>query len=806
MADFLNDPIGKRYGCSYKYTKGALGTFGKILNKSVYPRKIVDPVDLNGADFVMINAPFEPIIKLGSYIQMCTQYTYPTDKHILLNGTEEITKDEIDFSKFKKVINFTSLGEFTITAIPMDQLFISKNLIDTSHFPDGISHINITATNANVKVALTKDDENWVKYDTETGEWVSVDVGHQDTDTLKSTMMPLATLNSLNDEEYAKYFNGLKYIGIALLISIEPTKVNSETGEETYDTTKSYTVTPISINFIGDDNAATDPITQYFNFVKVGYNTKGNPLLVADRVIQTNIKFNALGTSTSDLYNGTTKAPISTEKYPMYMRLFNGGNSDNDEWDELILNASQDILNGESINDVFNVNLGSMTNIVATSKDIDGAAAGATVILYRGGESNPSRRKNIAYNATNSSYGWRPIVEIDCTSDEATQTYPGPALPEVHSMHELTKGKCISCDIIANYISGSLNSYYFANLGKAKLAPLSDYKNLRSGSFYFICVGYNNSGDKILIADRNIATNFNYNLIFSKIKSDTTYTAFGDLIHIDNPYNDYYLTLPSALHSQDDSNLSEGFWNNVITNEYDRTKTVDQIWHTDKISSLTSSISSTNLDYIILKGKEDMSKHLTRQKAIKVSGGDYSEVGFRPMLIVPNQDFLVKNISVNMKTGYGPNKNQNKFIINCEIVDDMNTPVSYKLVEIDSSDNIVKDLTSYNTTTERTIEVSNITEPTEDNYNFYIGIVINKKNTDTVLFKVPQTIDKDYRLTSTKTFTEYHNGWITKASASTKNKNNAITLESASIKKETVRNSKGTYVSVSKEANRIHFN
>ena len=757
MADFLNDPIGKRYGCSYKYTKGALGTFGKILNGPVYPRKIVDPVDLNGADFVMINAPFEPIIKLGSYIQMCTQYTYPTDKHILLNGTEEITKDEIDFSRFKKVINFTSLGEFTITAIPVDQRLIGKNLIDTSHFPDGISHINITATNANVKVALTKDDENWVNYDTETGEWVSVDVGHQDTDTLKSTMMPLATLNSLNDEEYAKYFDGLKYIGIALLVSIEPTKVNSETGEETYDTTKSYTVTPISINFIGD-------------------------------------------------YNGTTKAPISTEKYPMYMRLFNGGNSDNDEWDELILNASQDILKGETINDVFNVNLGSMTNIVATNKDIDGAAAGATVILYRGGESNPSRRKNIAYNAVNPSYGWRPIVEVDCTSDEATQTYPGPALPEVHTLNELTKGKCISCDLILTSSYGIPLDYSFSNLGKATLSPISNYKNSRSGSFYFICVGYNNRGDKILIADRNIFVNAKYSHVLTFLNPADTSRSFVDVIHIDNPYNEYYLTLPSALHSQDDSNLSEGFWNNVITNEYDRTKTVDQIWHTDKISSLTSSISSTNLDYIILKGKEDMSKHLTRQKAIKVSGGDYSEVGFRPMLIVPNQDFLVKNISVNMKTGYGPNKNQNKFIINCEIVDGMNTPVSYKVVEIDSSDNIVKDLTSYNTSTERTIEVSDITEPTENNYNFYIGIVMKKKNADTVLFKIPQTIDKDYRLTSTKTFTEYHDGWITKASASTKNKNNAIILESTSIKKETVRNSKGTYVSISKEANRIHFN
>ena len=181
MADFLNDPIGSKYGCSYRYTTGALGTFGALLNGPVNPRKVKDPMPLDGANFMAIDPAFAPVVKIGSYIQLLTSYTYPTNKYVLGSGTEEITKDQVDFSKFKKVINFSSLGKFTITAIPKDQLLVSKNLVDTSDFPDGIGYIGITATNATVHVALTKDNVNWVKYDTENellcerqdGEWVA---------------------------------------------------------------------------------------------------------------------------------------------------------------------------------------------------------------------------------------------------------------------------------------------------------------------------------------------------------------------------------------------------------------------------------------------------------------------------------------------------------------------------------------------------------------------------------------------------------------------------------------------------------
>ena len=827
MADFLNDPIGSKYGCSYRYTNGVLGTFGALLNEPVNPRKVKDPMPLDGADFMAIDPPFAPVVKIGSYIQLLTTYTYPTNTYVLGGGTEEISKEQVDFSKFKKVINFTSLGKFTITAIPKDQLLVSKNLVDTSNFANGIGYIGITATNATVYVALTKDNVNWVKYDTENEEWVSVDLTAT-TDELKTTMMPLNTLSTLTTTEYSKYFRALDYVGIAMVVSIEPTSVNSETGEETYDITKSYTVTPIEINFVGDDNASSDPITHYFNFIKVGYTPKGDPLLIADRVIQTNIAYSALNNDTYDYYSGSTKAPMSTPNQPMYMRLLNGsGKSDEDEYTKIILNAPQAILNGKTVDQVFNINLGSMTNIVATSEDDEGTASGNTKIVYRGGESLATRVKNIAYNASNSSYGWRPVLEIDCTSKEATQIYPGAPLPEVKSIGQLTKGKCISCDFIYNYDKNGIYSgtAYFSNMGNAQLAPLSDYKNLKSGSFYFICVGYNNKGERILIADRPIATPSSKTNLISFLQTiclpNSKYNGTENVYFTNEETSisgggKFYLTLPTASNSPSEVEWENGFWNNVITNEYDKTKSIDQIWHTDKISTITASISSEKENYLIIKGGEDMSKHLTRQKSVLVTTSSearvnqvrFAEVGFRPMLIVPNE-YRVDQFKVNFKTGYSVNKNQDTFEVTCHVLDPNNIELPFKLVELNSGLEDATptgvELSPYDTNITRTIPVSKFTvmegPSYENKYYAFIGVIVKVNGVDTIVHKTTNIIDKPYRLVSGREFSSDHGGWKTVGTTAKQFKIDPI----IDVKKETTRNSNGTYVEVSSVTNRIKF-
>jgi len=796
MADFLNDPLGTKYGCSYRYSSGTLGTFSALLNEPTIPRRVKDPVKLDGADFEAVDVPFAPVVKIGSYIQMLTTYTYPTNKYALGSGTEEVTKEEVDFSKFKKVISFSSLGEFAITAIPKDQLLVSKNLIATFDYPNGIEHINITANNATVYVALTKDNVNWVKYDTENEEWVPVDLTAT-TDVLKTTMMPLATLTSLTSTEYNKYFNSMDYVGIAMVMSIEPTSVDSNTGEETYDTTKSYTITPIEINYVGDDDASGDPLTQYFNFIKVGYTPKGDPLLVADRVIQTGIAYSALNNANYDFYNGRTKAPMSTPTQPMYMRLLNGGSSEeDDEYYKLIINAPSSVLNGKTVDQTFNVNLGSMTNIVATSEDDEGTAPGTTTILYRGGESLANRKKNIAYNASNSSYGWRPVLEIDCTSKEANQTYPGPALPEVHTFAELTKGKCISCDFYSKWSSNQYASGSLMNFGKARLGLLSDYKNTKSGSFYFICVGYTNKGEKILVADRNIATGFNGigNLMNAFISSTAAYSYIENPTKLDGVFiNNYQLTLVPSSNDPTETVFDVGMWNNIITNEYDRTKTIDQIWHTDKIASVTSSISSITENYMILRGGEDMAKQLTRQKSIAFSGAYYEEIGYRPMIIVSNE-YRYSDLHINFKTGYELNENQDKFEITCNVYDPNDVKIQYKLTESSTG----KALTSYSDSSIRTIPISEFTDSPN---NPEVDIVVKKNNVDYTIDTISLVVEDNYRLSSNRTFAKNFGGF---ESTGANTEQYYIDTESNSIK-STNRTQKGNYVEVSSITDRIKF-
>ena len=784
MADYLNDALGTKYGCTYRYIKGQLGEFGPLLDKAVNPRKAKDPMDMSGSDFYSVNAPFEPMIKIGDYIQLLTSYTYPTTSYALADGTEEITNEEIDFSKFKKVLSFKSAGSFKIVAIPKDQLFISKNLIDTSDYPDGIAYIGITATNATAYVAITKDNQNWVAYDTNSGTWKSVNIN--DEANRKSNMMSLSTLESLTNTEYSKYFNSLDYVGIAILMCIEPT-IDSSTGEEVYDTSVNYTVTPIEINYVGDDDSATTPSTQYFNFIKTGYTKEGNPILVADRVIQNNISFATLNNNTYDYYCGNTLAPMSTEKYPMYMRLFKGNiDTEEDEWKKMILEADQQVLGGKSVDMVFNVNLGSMTNVMATGMDTDGTGGGATMILYRGGESNPDRRKNIAYNAANVSYGWRPVLEIDCTSFEATKKYPAPALPTVTSLSELTPGKCISCD----YIRNGSNFTQFKNLGKASLGLLSDYKNQKSGSFYFICVGYLATGEKILIADRPIETGMSYYTLLNGING-----SYGIPKEIAIDGNQFYLTLVDGSDITDETDYSVGRWNNVITNEFATSKSIDEIWHTDKTSAYTGCLSSKSYTQVLLRGMEDMEKHISRQKSVtyNTSTAMCVELAYRPMLLAPPQ-MTVENLRVSMYSGYEKNKDQNVFRIQCKVVDADNNAVDFALKDA-TEDKIISD---YSGDTIRNVSVVSLAKVGAETT---INVIIKNGDEDKVVSTFKVFREALYRLTVSRIFGEVYDGWN---SDGVDTHTTVLAPTASNIKKVTV-SGNNSYISISPVTKKVVF-
>ena len=782
MADYLNDALGTKYGCTYRYIKGQLGEFGPLLNKEVNPRKAKDPMDMSGSDYYAVDPAFEPMVKIGNYLQLLTSYKYPTTAYALADGTEEITNDEIDFSKFKKVISFSSHESFKIVAIPKDQLFISKNLIDTSDYPDGIAYIGITAVNATAYVAITKDKKNWVSYDTNSGTWKDIDIN--DTANLKSTMMSLATLESLTATEYNKYFNSLDYIGIAILMCIEPT-TDPKTGEEVYNTSLNYTVTPIEINYVGDDDSSTTTMTQYFNFIKSGYTNEGNPILVADRVIQNEVAFSTLKNDKYDYYNGNTLAPMSTKKYPMHMRLFRGGpDTEDDEWKKMILEANAQVLGGKSLDMVFNVNLGSMTNYIDKNN----------TILYRGGESDPNRRTTIAYNGTEKSYGWRPILEVDCTSFEATKKNPSPTLPVVTSLSALVPGKCISCD----YIKTTNNYTQFKNLGKASLGLLSDYTNQKSGSFYFICVGYLATGEKILIADRSVETGMNFSSLVAGIDSSAGIGKPGKHITIDG--NEFFLTLVDGSDITDETDYSVGRWNNVITNEFDSTKSIDEIWHTDKTSAYTGCLSSKDNTRVLLRGMEDMEKNLSRQKSVayNAAAGLTNEFAYRPMLIMPSQ-MSVENLKVNIYSGYEKNRNQNVFKVQCSVIDSDNNAIEFALKD-NSNGEILSD---FSTDSVRDVSVVSLDKAGAETT---IDIII--KNNDSAAENPEKTVgsfkvfrEKLYRLSVSRIYGEIYDGWKSDGVDT----HTTVLAPTASNTKKVTISDNNSYINISPATNKISF-
>ena len=115
------------------------------------------------------------------------------------------------------------------------------------------------------------------------------------------------------------------------------------------------------------------------------------------------------------------------------------------------------------------------------------------------------------------------------------------------------------------------------------------------------------------------------------------------------------------------------------------------------------------------------------------------------------------------------------------------------------------ELSPYDTATTRTIPVSKFTvmegPSYENNYYVFIGVMVKVNGVDTIVHKTTNTIDKPYRLVSGREFSSDHGGWKTVGTTAKQFKIDPI----IDAKKETTRNSNGTYVEVSSVTNRIKF-
>ena len=414
--NFLTDPVGTRYGCKYVYTGNTIGTFTGLSSAPTDGRRVKDPLNIFGSYFVAVDPPDLGILNITDIIQLKTKRVFKSNESILLNGSEFVTKEEIDINNYKYVDSFSPSSTPVLVGIPKDQLFITKEAFGTSDFATGINRITITVNNMNVKVALSANNKDWVTYNTATNSWEEVILNTKYMEQLKTKMMDYTVLNGLTQDKYDMYFGAPKHLGMALLCYIEGT-----------DTTKTYSISSIVLDYVGDQDDKT-PTVQYMNFIKAGYKPNGDIILLADRPVQQGISYKQL--FDANLTNFTKLCELSTPEFQMYYGLprsstHNDGSED--EWHALL---DPSYTGGKELYDFYNTAIASFTQTIAVEKDDEGRVGGSSKVICRGAGSAMGFN-NVESTGTEKWYGWRPMLVIDRNTPVAK--YAPPVLPVVNS-------------------------------------------------------------------------------------------------------------------------------------------------------------------------------------------------------------------------------------------------------------------------------------------------------------------------------------------------------------------------------------
>ena len=769
--NFLTDPVGTRYGCKYVYTGNTIGTFTGLSSAPTDGRRVKDPLNIFGSYFVAVDPPDLGILNITDIIQLKTKRVFKSNESILLNGSEFVTKEEIDINDYKYVASFSPSSTPVLVGIPKDQLFITKEAFGTSDFATGINKITMTVNNMNVKVALSANNKDWVTYNTTTNSWEEVILNTKYMEQLKTKMMDYTVLNGLTQDKYDMYFGAPKHLGMALLCYIDGT-----------DTTKTYSISSIVLDYVGDQDDKT-PTVQYMNFIKAGYKPNGDIILLADRTVQQGISYKQL--FDANLTNFTKLCELSTPEFQMYYGLprsstHNDGSED--EWSALL---DPSYTGGKELYDFYNTAIASFTQTIAVEKDDEGRIGGSSKVICRGAGSAMGFN-NVESTGTEKWYGWRPMLVIDCNTPVAK--YAPPVLPVVNEIADITKGKCISCDyVVTNPTAiGTLE-----NLGNAQLGLLSDYTNKTSGSFFFICVGYTrNKKYPILVADRNIHTGLGFNAISqigdgSNTCEDGISTAF-DL-------TSYNVRLAGALgHVDVDYEDAVDEWDAFIVDGLNSCSQAS-VFHDDKIVSWTRTRYEDTTD-IVVRGLTKHQRHLPSQVSVGME-----EVGYRPILILEPKISITK-LLITPYVGYKVHEPASKFKCEISIVNSDNEPVEYYL-RLKSNNDIISP-TSKDTT--RIISVDKFPVNTVSTIVIMYVAAIDQDTgvvTTKALHEFDVYRDKDYRLTTVRSFGKYYGGF--EGEGATPFANEAKPTTSRQSKIQT--NEHGRYIDVSNFASKITF-
>ena len=769
--NFLTDPVGTRYGCKYVYTGNTIGTFTGLSSAPTDGRRVKDPLNIFGSYFVAVDPPDLGILNITDIIQLKTKRVFKSNESILLNGSEFVTKEEIDINDYKYVASFSPSSTPVLVGIPKDQLFITKEAFGTSDFATGINRITITVNNMNVKVALSANNKDWVTYNTTTNSWEEVILNTKYMEQLKTKMMDYTVLNGLTQDKYDMYFGAPKHLGMALLCYIEGT-----------DTTKTYSISSIVLDYVGDQDDKT-PTVQYMNFIKAGYKPNGDIILLADRPVQQGISYKQL--FDANLTNFTKLCELSTPEFQMYYGLprsstHNDGSED--EWNALL---DPSYTGGKELYDFYNTAIASFTQTIAVEKDDEGRVGGSSKVICRGAGSAMGFN-NVESTGTEKWYGWRPMLVIDRNTPVAK--YAPPVLPVVNEIADITKGKCISCDyVVTNPAAlGTLE-----NLGNAQLGLLSDYTNKTSGSFYFICVGYTrNKKYPILVADRNIHTGLGFNAI-SKIGDGSNTCEDGISTAFD--LTSYNVRLAGALgHVDVDYEDAVDEWDAFIVDGLNSCSQAS-VFHDDKIVSWTRTRYEDTTD-IVVRGMTKHQRHLPSQVSVGME-----EVGYRPILILEPKISITK-LLITPYVGYKVHEPASKFKCEISIVDSDNEPVYFWLML--KSNGATISPKSKDTT--RIISVDALPVNTVSTIVIMYDTLVDKE-TDSWMSKAIHEFDvyrdKDYRLTSVRSFGKYYGGF--EGEGATPFANEAKPTTSRQSKIQT--NEHGRYIDVSNFASKITF-
>ena len=663
MINLDNLTYGDKLGCIYHYTDGTYGTFSDLISKSNNGNKVRDPLSILGVSFTTMGSQLDHgMVAKGANLELQTTRNFPTDKVYLSSSVKEVTKDWVDVDEYQRIINFEADDKVEITAIPKDTFLLSDNIDISAYMTSpGISTINFATTGSIVAKVALLTPSGWMAYDSSSSTWVNVDTEIQNvidgpTDTniaaAKAVMSDVAAINALVSSAYANFGQTIK---IALVLGI-PGYTSSMSDADALALTKTtYSIDKITIDFVGSTSGS--PCHQYFNFIYCGRTKEGFFKFLADRVIQQEIPYNVLVNNNFDkIMENPITVTNSEINGTVYMGFPTSGlqAGEEGEYDKYILDDS--IIPGNNREDIWHNTVGTYTVSRPEYKDSQGVDVSdlSHGYLVRGNTTDGTEYRKIAYNASDYTFGLRPVMIVVPNGGTAINTPPAK-VDLVNKISQLTIGKGIEVD----YVAGSTGSVgTFKNLGKASGGYIPTKNNpTPNGKLALIHVGTESDGRKILMADRVIQTNISYDTL----SAVSTITIDGVNYEARLP-----MTQAGDNNGYDPITVNDGEYNNFVTNTVSGTDEEKALaWNTADSLTITGTM-HTGINTPYMRGLDDQLESSIPQKVLPSGTYIANNIGWRPVFV----QVLSKHIEcLTVEPYLADNININSITVDCDCFD-----------------------------------------------------------------------------------------------------------------------------------------